>query len=254
MSYNAQNPCEKQLLIVWNSPACCQWYSILGIYPLNVINCLSFWQAKRVPPQISKNALSRWCQLSLRISCLRQCCLPLLQEEQKNIPNRETGRKALISLVERSFLCGGSGLVSKLCSTLVTTWTAACRAPLSMGFSRQEYWSGLPFPSAGDIPDPAIKLWSPTLQADSLWRYVIVKFSVILKCAQGIFQMVLLLKNLPDNAGDIRGLSLIPGLGRSPGGGNDNSLQYSCLENPMDRGAWWTTVHGVAESDMTETN
>ena len=66
--------------------------------------------------------------------------------------------------------------------------------------------------------------------------------------------MVLLLKNLPDNAGDIRGLSLIPGLGRSPGGGNDNSLQYSCLENPMDRGAWWTTVHGVAESDMTETN
>ena len=50
-------------------------------------------------------------------------------------------------------------------------------------------------------------------------------------------------KNLPANAGDP---GLIPGLGRSPGGGNGNSLQYSCLENHMDRGAWWATVCGVA--------
>ena len=42
--------------------------------------------------------------------------------------------------------------------------------------------------------------------------------------------------------------SLIPGSGRSPGGGNGNPLQYSCLENPMDRGAWWARVHGVAKS------
>ena len=55
-------------------------------------------------------------------------------------------------------------------------------------------------------------------------------------------------KNLPANAGDIRDASLIPGLGRSPGEGNGNPLQYSCLENSMDRGAWQTTVHGVAKS------
>ena len=50
----------------------------------------------------------------------------------------------------------------------VTLWTVACQAPLSMGFSRQEYWSGLPFPSPGDLPDPGIKPRSPELPADSL--------------------------------------------------------------------------------------
>ena len=59
-------------------------------------------------------------------------------------------------------------------------------------------------------------------------------------------------KNLPANAGDAGDLGLIPGSGRSPGEGNGNPLQYSCRENPMDRGAWWATVHGVAESDMME--
>ena len=47
-------------------------------------------------------------------------------------------------------------------------WTVACQGPLSMGFSRQEYWSGLPFPSLGNLPDPGIKPGSPALQADSL--------------------------------------------------------------------------------------
>ena len=51
------------------------------------------------------------------------------------------------------------------------------------------------------------------------------------------------------NAGD---LSLVPGSGRSPGEGNGNPLQYSCLENSMDGGAWWATVHGVIESDATK--
>ena len=60
--------------------------------------------------------------------------------------------------------------------------------------------------------------------------------------------MVLVVKNLPSNAGDMRDVGLIPGLGRSPGGGHGNPLQYFCLENPMDRAAWWATVHGAAKS------
>ena len=57
-----------------------------------------------------------------------------------------------------------------------------------------------------------------------------------------------MVKNLPTKAGEIRHEGSIPGLGRSPGEGNGNPLQYSCLENPMDRGAWRATVHGVAQS------
>ena len=62
-----------------------------------------------------------------------------------------------------------------------------------------------------------------------------------------------MLKNLPASAGDARDAGSIPGLGRSPGEENGNLLQYFCLDNPMDRGAWWTTVFGGhKESDMTE--
>ena len=61
-----------------------------------------------------------------------------------------------------------------------------------------------------------------------------------------------MVKNLPANAGDIRDMGLIPGSGRAPGGRNGNPLQYSCLENPMDRGAYRAIVHGVTELDMTE--
>ena len=56
------------------------------------------------------------------------------------------------------------------------------------------------------------------------------------------------LKNLPADAGDARDMSWIPGLGRFPGVGNDNPLQYSCLENSMDRGGWWAIVHEVTKS------
>ena len=64
--------------------------------------------------------------------------------------------------------------------------------------------------------------------------------------------MVLVVKKLPAHAGDAGDVGSIPGLGKFPGGGHGNPLQYSCLENPMDRGAWRATVHGVTELDTTE--
>ena len=63
---------------------------------------------------------------------------------------------------------GGGGIVAQSCLTLETPWTVAHQAPLSMGFSRQEHWSGLPFPSPGDLPDPEIEPRSLTFQADTL--------------------------------------------------------------------------------------
>ena len=70
---------------------------------------------------------------------------------------------------------GCFGLVAKSCLTLATPWTVAWQTSLSIGFSRQEYWSGLPFPSPGDLPNPGIKSGSLVLQADSLptelWVY-----------------------------------------------------------------------------------
>ena len=61
-------------------------------------------------------------------------------------------------------------------------------------------------------------------------------------------QVVLVIKNPPVNAGDIRDAGSIRGSGRSPGGGHGHPLQYSCLENPMERGAWWARVHGVTKN------
>ena len=69
---------------------------------------------------------------------------------------------------------------------------------------------------------------------------------------QGFFKgtswVVLVVKNLPTNEGNVRDVGLIPGPRRSPGGGNGNSFQYSCLGNPMDREVLWATVRGVAKS------
>ena len=68
----------------------------------------------------------------------------------------------------------------------------------------------------------------------------------------GPSQVALVVKNSPADAGEVRDVGSIPGLGRSPGGRHGNSLQYSCLENPMDRGVWWTAFHSRKESDITE--
>ena len=63
----------------------------------------------------------------------------------------------------------------------------------------------------------------------------------------GASHLELVVKNLPANIGDLRDMGSITGLGRPPGGGNDNPLQYSCQNNPMDRGAWRAMVHGVSK-------
>ena len=68
------------------------------------------------------------------------------------------------------------------------------------------------------------------------------------RCIARAFWLALEVKNPPASAGDVRAAGSIPGWERSPGGGHGNPLQYSCLENPMDRGAWRATVHGVAKS------
>ena len=65
-------------------------------------------------------------------------------------------------------------------------------------------------------------------------------------------QVALVVKNPPASMGDIKDVGSIPGLGRYPGRGHSNPLQYSCLEIPMDRGAWQATVHEIAELDTTE--
>ena len=139
---------------------------------------------------------------------------------------------------------------------LAIPWAAAHQAPPSMGFSRQEYWSGVPLPSpfylqvltkhqhhpgtcqkcksSGPTPPPLdqkLGRWGPEIPV----FISPLEDSLIAQSEE----------NLPASAGD---QVSIPGSGRYPGEGNGNPLQYSCLENSMDRGAWWATVHGVAKS------
>ena len=143
-----------------------------------------------------------------------------------------------------------------------------------MEFSGPEYWSGLPFPSSGDLPNPGMEPRSPALQADSLpakpqgkpkntgvgslpllQGIFLTRESNwgLLHCRQVLYQLSYLgspvVKNPPTN---VRNEGSIPGLRRSPGEGHGNLLQYFCLENPTDRGAWQATVHGVTkELDLT---
>ena len=90
--------------------------------------------------------------------------------------------------------------------------------------------------------------YGPILQMSDLFRVALLRVTGRgsgLVCVAPGFPGGSVVKNLPANTGDA---GLIPGLGRSPGGGNGNPHQYSCLKNPMDRGAWRATVRGVAKS------
>ena len=86
-----------------------------------------------------------------------------------------------------------------------------------------------------------VRVGSPELEG------AVFKFDSFYSCERAS-QVALMVKNPPANAGDIRDAGLVPGSGRCPGGGHGNPRQYSCLENPMDRGAWQVTVLGVAKS------
>ena len=135
--------------------------------------------------------------------------------------------------------------------SFVTPWTVAHQTPLSMGFPRQEYRIALPFlfllqrifPTQGS--NLSLLHW----QSDSLplsHQGSPIIYLCISKYQAS--QVVLLVKNPITNEGDLRVVGLIPGLGRSSGGGHGNQLQYFCLKNPMDRGAWWATIHRVANN------
>ena len=141
----------------------------------------------------------------------------------------------------------------------VTPWTGTCQAPLSMRFPRQEYWSGLPFPSPRDLPDPGIESASPVLAGrfftpeppgKSIW--VVTGQWFWTEREERFYTYP---RNFPgcsdgkESAYNARDLGLIPGLGRTPVEGNAYPFQYSCLENPMDRGAWWATACGATESE-----
>ena len=151
----------------------------------------------------------------------------------------------------------------------VTPWTVAHQAPLSMKFSRQEYWSGLS------------KVFSSLKRKIFPWISSVVLtyfyYRINKMCIRtGINSLALLElkyqntfidqlyacglpwwlsgKESACNARDTRDVGSIPGSGRSPGGGNGRLLQYSCLENPMDRGACQTIVHRVAKNGASLSN
>ena len=122
-----------------------------------------------------------------------------------------------------------------------------------MGFCRQEYWGGLPYSPLGILPNPGIEPPSSTspASADGFFTtsttWEIPKTHCIYSHLLGQITLGFPggseVKVSASNVGD---LGLIPGLGRSPGERNGNPVQYSCLENPMERQAWWAAVHGLS--------
>ena len=155
-----------------------------------------------------------------------------------------------------SILSESESEVAQSCWTLCDAMDCSYQAPPSMGFSRQEYWSGLPFPSPGDLPYPGIEPGSPAFQADALtfepqgkqcgrfwfnswvkkipWKRDRLTSPVFLGFPRGSAGK--------ESACNARDLSSIPGLGRSPGKGKGSPVRYLGLETSMD------IVHGVTKS------
>ena len=129
-------------------------------------------------------------------------------------------------------------LSTKLCLTLC--YPMDCTRPGSSvrGIFQAGILKWAPFSSPGEFLTQGSNLGLLHWQMDSL--------PLSLQGSPTV-QVALVVKNPPDNAGGVRDTGLIPGWGRSPGGGHGNPLHYSCLENSMDRGAWRATVHRVAK-------
>ena len=130
-------------------------------------------------------------------------------------------------------------ILKKLINVCKTVWSRSMLLSLPL---TQPHWSSCYSSSTSSMPWPQNStVYSFRLQHTSLriFYFVLMLLEVY---------VALVVKNLSANEGDIRDVGLIHGLGRSPGRRLCNLLQYSCLENPMDRGAWRATVHGVSKS------
>ena len=132
----------------------------------------------------------------------------------------------MVALLTLSVTLNSLSFPPHLCLCYLSWWVASSYKV----YQANTYSNSIRLPAVQEIKNHTVK-------------YFLI-FKQIFTLIQG-FAAGAVVKNPPVNAGNMVSTS---GLGRSPGEGNGNPLQYSCLENPMDRGAWWATVHGVAES------
>ena len=143
---------------------------------------------------------------------------------------------------------GGVSLVAKSYPTLATSRTVACQPPLSMGFSKQEYWRGLPVPSPGDLLGPGVESRSPALQGDSLPTEFRGKpFQGSGRPTQEGLRLCSAARNLPAVQEVRVDTDSVPGL-KIPRRKKWKLLQHSWRETSMDRWVWWPTVQSVAKS------
>ena len=137
-------------------------------------------------------------------------------------------------------------------------WTEEPGGLYSMGLQRILEWVAIPFSRRSSQPRARTQVscmaggffffnhlsrHGSQKVSDSTDQLTLTSTGVV-----GVSQVELVVKSPLAKAGDIRDMGSVPGLGRSPGGGHGNPLQYSCLENPMDRGPWWAIVHRVAKT------